>query len=250
MLPIVAVVRINLVNMIVEQTLVIRAQINHMLCTGVSHWLTHAGGKFSTSQGRGVFCDTALDALPADLWRWWLIVNAPESADTDFRAARFAADVNKDLADVFGNLVQRVVRFAQSVFEGDVPDGGEPSATERAMAIDIAGHVNSSGRVLSKATVPCLTPAGPLVNCLHEPSIPFWIGRSQPNTDIPRVQTPLQLAVTETPVRLYLKVGQFTQEWLGATDDETHKKIAARVIFSVCSLLHEAFYGKSSLFLY
>jgi methionyl-tRNA synthetase len=106
------------------------------------HWLTHAGGKFSTSQGRGVFCDTALDALPADLWRWWLIANAPESSDTDFRAARFAADVNKDLADVFGNLVQRVVRFAQSAFEGGVPDGGEPSATEHATAIDIAGHID------------------------------------------------------------------------------------------------------------
>ena len=105
------------------------------------HWLTHSGGKFSTSHGRGVFCDTALEALPADLWRWWLIANAPESADTDFRATRFAAEVNKDLADVFGNLVQRTVRFAQSAFEGNVPDGGEPSAIERAMAVAIAGHV-------------------------------------------------------------------------------------------------------------
>jgi methionyl-tRNA synthetase len=105
------------------------------------HWLTYAGGKFSTSQGRGVFCDSALEVLPADLWRWWLIANAPESADTDFRVARFAADVNKDLADIFGNLVQRVVRFAQTAFEGGLPDDGEPSAVERAIAVDIAGHV-------------------------------------------------------------------------------------------------------------
>jgi methionyl-tRNA synthetase len=105
------------------------------------HWLTHAGGKFSTSQRRGVFCDAALDALPADLWRWWLIANAPESADTDFLAPRFVADVNKDLADVFGNLVQRVVRFAQIAFEGRVPDSGEPGAIERAVAADVAGHV-------------------------------------------------------------------------------------------------------------
>ena len=105
------------------------------------HWLTHAGGKFSTSRARGVFCDAALEALPADLWRWWLIANAPETADTDFRATRFAAEVNKDLADVFGNLVQRTVRFAQSAFEGRVPGDGEPGAIERAMAADIAGYV-------------------------------------------------------------------------------------------------------------
>ncbi|GGC49471.1 methionine--tRNA ligase [Chelatococcus reniformis] len=105
------------------------------------HWLTHAGGKFSTSQGRGIFCDKALEALPADLWRWWLIANAPESADTDFQAARFVADVNKDLADVFGNLVQRTVRFAQGAFAGRVPDGGEIGPAERAVAADVAGHV-------------------------------------------------------------------------------------------------------------
>ena len=105
------------------------------------HWLTHSGGKFSTSQRRGVFCDDALDALPADLWRWWLIANAPESADTDFQAARFVADTNKDLADVFGNLVQRVLRFSQRAFEGCVPDGGEVEPVDRAVAVDAAAHV-------------------------------------------------------------------------------------------------------------
>jgi methionyl-tRNA synthetase len=40
-----------------------------------------------------------LEELPADLWRWWLIANAPESSD-DFTVDRFVADVNKDLAHV------------------------------------------------------------------------------------------------------------------------------------------------------
>jgi methionyl-tRNA synthetase len=66
------------------------------------HWLQYEGGKFSTSAKRGIFTDGALDELPADYWRWWLIANAPETSDTDFSLQRFAADVNKDLADVFG----------------------------------------------------------------------------------------------------------------------------------------------------
>jgi len=105
------------------------------------HWLNYEGGKFSTSRRRGIFADAALDELPADLWRWWLIANAPETADTDFTVARFAADVNKDLADVFGNLVNRLVRFAAQTFDARVPHGGEPGAREHALAAEIDARV-------------------------------------------------------------------------------------------------------------
>ena len=105
------------------------------------HWLTYAGGKFSTSRRRGIFTDTALAELPADLWRWWLIANAPETADTDFTVSRFAADVNKDLADVFGNLVNRTLRFTAQAFDARVPVGGEPGERERALAAEVAQRV-------------------------------------------------------------------------------------------------------------
>src|SRR5882672_8406547 len=105
------------------------------------HWLNYDGGKFSTSHGRGIFTDQALEELPADLWRWWLIANAPETSDTDFTVARFAADVNKDLADVLGNLVNRIVRFAAQAFGGRVPSGGTPGEREQALAADVRERV-------------------------------------------------------------------------------------------------------------
>jgi methionyl-tRNA synthetase len=95
------------------------------------HWLTYEGGKFSTSQQRGIFADAALAAWPADLWRWWLIANAPETADTDFTVQRFAADVNKDLADIFGNLSNRLFSFVAKAFDGRVPSEGDPGAQEQ-----------------------------------------------------------------------------------------------------------------------
>lgn len=101
------------------------------------HWLTHEGGKFSTSAQRGVFTDAALEELPADLWRWWLIANAPESADTDFSVRRFVAEANKDLADVFGNLANRIISFAHSAFDGSIPGAGEPSDLELGLAADL-----------------------------------------------------------------------------------------------------------------
>src|SRR5262249_12224398 len=98
------------------------------------HWLTYEGGKFSTSQQRGVFTDAALDVLPADVWRWWLIANAPESADVNFNFRRFADDVGKDLADVFGNLATRATSFACRAFNGRIPVDGEPGSPEQALA--------------------------------------------------------------------------------------------------------------------
>jgi methionyl-tRNA synthetase len=105
------------------------------------HWLTYEGGKFSTSRRRGIFTDAALEELPADLWRWWLIANAPETSDTDFTVSRFAADVNKDLADVFGNLVNRLVRFSAQAFGGRVPGGGNPGEREHALSAEIGTRV-------------------------------------------------------------------------------------------------------------
>jgi len=101
------------------------------------NWLAYEGGKFSTSQGRGIFADGALALLPADYWRWWLAANAPESADVDFTAARFRDGVNKDLADTFGNLVNRCLAFAHATFGATVPGGGTPGPREHQLASDL-----------------------------------------------------------------------------------------------------------------
>ena len=107
------------------------------------NWLTYEGGKFSTSEGRGIFTDAALDALPADAWRWWLVSNAPESADTDFDLGRFATDVNSDLADSFGNLANRLLTFTATRFGGTVPAGGEPGPAEADAARRLAEHLGA-----------------------------------------------------------------------------------------------------------
>jgi methionyl-tRNA synthetase len=92
------------------------------------NWLTWYGGKFSTSQKRGVFMDQALELLPADYWRWWLMANAPEGDDASFTWERFQEQCNKDLADVLGNFVNRVCRFTASKFGATIPTGGEVRA--------------------------------------------------------------------------------------------------------------------------
>ncbi|MFS4437112.1 methionine--tRNA ligase [Paracoccaceae bacterium GXU_MW_L88] len=101
------------------------------------NWLLYEGGKFSTSQGRGVFMDQALDLFPADYWRWWLLANAPESDDADFTWESFQLGINRSLADVLGNFVSRVTKFCRSKFGEEVPAGGTYGEREAAVTAEI-----------------------------------------------------------------------------------------------------------------
>ncbi|MGB0499228.1 MAG: class I tRNA ligase family protein, partial [Rubricella sp.] len=97
------------------------------------NYLNYEGGQFSTSQGRGVFMDQALEALPSDYWRWWLLSNCPETSDSEFTWESFQTGVNKDLADVLGNFVSRVTKFCRSKFGEEVPSGGAYGEAEEAL---------------------------------------------------------------------------------------------------------------------
>lgn len=101
------------------------------------NWLTYYGGKFSTSRGVGVFMDDALELLSPDYWRYYLMANAPESDDTSFSWETFAVSVNKDLADTFGNFVNRSLTLSARRFGAEVPDGGAPGKEETLLAADI-----------------------------------------------------------------------------------------------------------------
>jgi methionyl-tRNA synthetase len=148
------------------------------------HWLQYDGGKFSTSARRGIFTDQALDELPADLWRWWLIANAPETSDTDFSVHRFAADVNKDLADVFGNLVNRAVQYTHQAFAGRIPDAGVPGELERALAVEIDRRITALRRhheTLEFRRAAAETRAiWSLANAYLQQAAPWAVARSDP----------------------------------------------------------------------
>ncbi|MEU7595616.1 methionine--tRNA ligase [Streptomyces sp. NPDC039022] len=102
------------------------------------NWLTYYGGKFSTSQRRGIFTDAALELLPADYWRYFLIANAPESDDTSFTWELFSSSVNKDLADTLGNFVNRVLSFSRKRFGDEVPAGAAAGEAEAKLGEQIA----------------------------------------------------------------------------------------------------------------
>ncbi|WP_128253276.1 methionine--tRNA ligase [Falsirhodobacter deserti] len=107
------------------------------------NYLNYDGGQFSTSQGRGIFMDQALSILPPDYWRWWLLSHAPESSDAEFTWENFQGSVNKDLADVLGNLVSRVTKFCRSKFGEVVPSNGTTGPREDELIAELTTRLRA-----------------------------------------------------------------------------------------------------------
>ena len=172
------------------------------------NWLTYYGGKFSTSQGRGVFMDQALDTFPADFWRWYLFANAPESSDSSFTWDGFSQAVNKDLADSFGNLVNRCLTLSAKHYGAVVPVGGETGERELQLTADLAEIVRSytellAGKELRKSANE-LRRGWSLANTYWEQSEPWKVVKADPDAAAVIFRTVINLvrvlAVLASPV--------------------------------------------------
>ena len=117
------------------------------------NYLNYDGGQFSTSRGRGVFMDQALEILPSDYWRWWLLSHAPESSDAEFTWDNFQGSVNKDLADVLGNFVSRITKFTRSKFGEAVPEGGSWGEQEAALIEELTTRIRAYEQFMEEKEV-------------------------------------------------------------------------------------------------
>jgi methionyl-tRNA synthetase len=172
------------------------------------NWLTYYGGKFSTSQGRGVFMDQALDLYPADYWRWFLFANAPESSDSSFTWEQFAVSVNKDLADSFGNLVNRCLTLSAKHYGPVVPAGGEPGEREVQLTTDVAEVVGAYTDLMAakelRKSANELRRGWSLANAYWEQSEPWKVVKADPDAAAVIFRTVINLlrvlAVLASPI--------------------------------------------------
>jgi methionyl-tRNA synthetase len=103
-----------------------------------SEYLNYESGKFSKSEGRGVFgTDVMQSGIPSDVWRFYIYYNRPEKADALFTWKDFAEKVNAELIGNLGNLVNRTLSFVTRYYGGKVPaPGGNPAFWGRVREIE------------------------------------------------------------------------------------------------------------------
>lgn len=88
-----------------------------------TEYLNYESGKFSKRSGTGVFGDAAAETgIPAEVWRYYLLINRPEKSDSEFSWKEFVDRNNNELLANVGNLCQRALKYAYANYEKQIPN--------------------------------------------------------------------------------------------------------------------------------
>jgi methionyl-tRNA synthetase len=98
-----------------------------------NQYVTFKGAKASKSRGIGTPVLEYLDTYSADQLRYALAANLPEQNDTDISEEELARRVNEELANAWGNLVNRVLSMVRKQFDGVIPTPGELQPQDQAL---------------------------------------------------------------------------------------------------------------------
>jgi methionyl-tRNA synthetase len=94
-----------------------------------SEFLKMSGSKFSTSRGTVIYVHDFLKEFGPDALRYFISVAGPENQDADFTWEEFVRRTNFELANEWGNLVNRAVSMAHKNV-GSVPAPVAPAAAD------------------------------------------------------------------------------------------------------------------------
>ena len=96
-----------------------------------NQYVTFKGAKASKSMGIGTPVLDYLEHFTPDALRYAIAANLPEYTDTDISSDELVRRVNEELANGWGNLVNRVLSMTHRNFDGVVPDPGELRDADR-----------------------------------------------------------------------------------------------------------------------
>ncbi len=86
-----------------------------------TEYLNYEGGKFSKSRNIGVFGDDAMKSgIPADVFRYYLMANRPETSDSEFNWDKFKDRLSNEIIGNFANLVNRSIAYLNRSFDSEI----------------------------------------------------------------------------------------------------------------------------------
>ncbi|OLF11087.1 methionine--tRNA ligase [Actinophytocola xinjiangensis] len=115
-----------------------------------SEFLKMSGAKFSTSRGTVIYLGDFLREFGPDTLRYFISAAGPETQDVDFTWDEFVRRINFELANEWGNLVNRAVSMAHKNV-GAVPRPGTPTAEDEALKRQAADAFATVGEHLSRS---------------------------------------------------------------------------------------------------
>ena len=115
-----------------------------------SEFLTMSGSKFSSSKGVVIYVRDFLKEFGPDALRYFIAMAGPENTDTDFTWDEFVRRINSELANEWGNLVNRTVSMAHKNF-GEIPQPGEFAPEDQALLDEAKAAFDIVGKALDQS---------------------------------------------------------------------------------------------------
>ncbi|MBA0125473.1 methionine--tRNA ligase [Haloechinothrix sp. YIM 98757] len=115
-----------------------------------SEYLTMSGSKFSTSRGTVIYLRDFLRDFGPDTLRYFISAAGPETQDVDFTWDEFVRRINFELANEWGNLVNRAVSMAHKNV-GAIPRPGTPTRDDEELKATARGAFDAVGAHLERS---------------------------------------------------------------------------------------------------
>ncbi len=115
-----------------------------------SEFLTMSGSKFSTSRGTVIYVGDFLREFGPDTLRYFISVAGPENQDTDFTWDEFVRRVNFELANEWGNLVNRSISMANR-YVGAIPKPTAPEPADAELLATSRAAFDTVGGLLARS---------------------------------------------------------------------------------------------------
>ena len=115
-----------------------------------SEFLTMSGSKFSSSRNKVIYVRDFLREFGPDALRYFIAVAGPENQDTDFTWDEFVRRTNFELANEWGNLVNRSISMAHKN-NGAIPPAHALTDADRALLEASRAAFGAIGELLGRA---------------------------------------------------------------------------------------------------
>jgi methionyl-tRNA synthetase len=174
-------------------------------------WWTNEGQKISKSLGNVIDPVQLIETYGLDQTRYFLLREVPFGNDGDFSREAMVTRMNRDLANDYGNLAQRVLSMIQRNCDAKVPEPGAWDADDRQL-LEATGQMlarvraEMAGQALSRALEVVFEVVG-AANRYVDAKAPWALRKTDPG----RMATVLY-ALAETIRRLALVTQAFMPE--------------------------------------
>lgn len=115
-----------------------------------NQYVTFKGAKASKSKGVGTSVLEYLEDYQPDALRYAIAANLPEYTDTDISEDELVRRINDELANDWGNLVNRVFAMTSKNFDGVVPGPGDLEAVDSALLERLDGLLTDEAGLLER----------------------------------------------------------------------------------------------------